>query len=183
MPSYKKKYEFLRTHIEIMERKVLLDEYILTELRDRIDELSVERDTIKEKERISDYQKNQLYLALNEIEELVTNQKATPPDLANRSTSEVIEITVDTLHRISKSLRDSNVRANTILENIAEFPRGKLLKRERKEQIIRSRNASMSSLAGRLSPSSSRNHLASPPGIPGRDRSNSNSTRDTSTRN
>lgn len=175
MPSFKDKYQNIKRLSESMERRVLLNEVVLAELRDRIESLLIEKDNAVEKEKISDYQKNQLYLALTEIEELVLSQKVTPPDLASRTTSEVFEIVVDSIHRISKSLRDSNVRANTIFENILDFPKGKLLKRERKEQILRNRNASVSSLAERMDLSPGRSQLASPPPI-FRERSGSNST-------
>lgn len=188
MPSYKDKYEYIRTHQEIMERRVLLDEIVLSDLKDRIDALTIEKENAVEREKISDYQKNQLYLALVEIEELVLSQKLTPPDLAMRTTQEVFETVVESLHRITKNLRDSNVRANTILENITGFPKGKLLKRERKEQIreqmtqsrAASRNASVSSFQDRQEMDPELPQLRSPPRLFDRNRSGSASSSRTS---
>jgi len=165
MPSYRDKFEAIKKSVESMEQRVLIDSAILRAMRSEIDELKQSQNTVKHpvEPAIDPFVKNQLSVALGEVEELLFGERQASVNLASYSTKEILEESVKRLHDVAQVLRDSSTRAETILEGLDLAPKGKLLKRERKEQM---RKASISSLTASLAkspPGSSRGELQSPP--------------------
>jgi len=165
MPSYRDKFEAIKKSVESMEQRVLIDSAILRAMRSEIDELKQSQNTIKHPVEpvIDPFVKNQLSVALGEVEELLFGERQASVNLASYSTKEILEESVRRLHDVAQVLRDSSTRAETILEGLELAPKGKLLKREKKEQM---RKASISSLTASLAkspPGSSRGELQSPP--------------------
>lgn len=144
MPFYTEKYQTVRDTMDNLDTRVLLNSSALSFLKDRIEKLSRENATIRNRDKPSTQLRNQLALVLTEIEELVLGSKRSPPDFAFLGESESLELTIDSLQAIARVLRDSHVRAETILEGLDAPKSGKLVKRERREQM---RKESIASLA------------------------------------
>jgi hypothetical protein len=165
MPSYRDKFEAIKKSFNSMEQRVLIDSAILRAMRNEIDELKQSHNVVREPTEpiIDPFVKNQLSVALGEVEELLFGERHAPINLASFSNKDILEETVKRLHDVAQVLRDSSTRAETILDGLDIIPKGKLLKRERKEQM---RKASISSLTASLAkspPGSSRGELQSPP--------------------
>ena len=166
MPSYRDKFEAIKKSLADMEQRVLIDSAILRAMRTEIDELKANQGATQaniSEPVVDPFVKNQLSVALGEVEELLFGERRAAVNLASYSNKEVLEEKVKRLHDVAQVLRDSSTRAETILEGLDIAPRGKLLKRERKEQM---RKASISSLTASLAkspPGSSRGELQSPP--------------------
>lgn len=168
MPSYKDKFETITRTMADINQRVLIDSAVLRTLRDEIEELKqravVPQSGEPSEPAIDPFVKTQLNVALGEVEELLFGDRITPVTLAANSSKEILETTINSLHKIAQLLRDSRTRAETILEGLDVMPKGKLVKRERREQM---RKESISSLAASLAQSPVRNladaGLQSPP--------------------
>ncbi len=161
MPSYKEKYEIVSLSLANMDRRVLVAELTLSTLRDRIIELERQRDEAHIESESDIFMKNQLAVALTEIEQLIYGDPQTASTFASRPTPEFIRTVTESLVNIGKVLRDSNSRAEMLLEGLEIKQGPKLLKRERREQL---RKESISSIAASMSTSPQR--MMSPPRKP-----------------
>jgi hypothetical protein len=168
MPSYKDKFETIARTMADIEQRVLIDSSILRSLRNEIEELKTRQENSVQlgpsEAPIDPFVKTQLNVALGEVEEFLFGDRVSSPSMVNLSTKEILESTILSLHKMAHVLRDSRTRAETILEGLDVMPKGKLVKRERREQM---RKASISSLAASLAQSPQRNihdtSLQSPP--------------------
>jgi hypothetical protein len=182
MPSYKDKFETISRTMEDIEQRVLIDSAVLRSLKNEIDSLRQLQLNPPRREPseplIDPFVKTQLNVALSEVEELLFGNRITSPGIVNASGKEILEQTIASLHRMAQLLRDSHTRAETILEGLDVMPKGKLLKRERREQM---RKASISSLAASLTQSPPHNphttNLQSPPRFLSEDGSRTSSPR------
>jgi hypothetical protein len=166
MPSYKEKYEKIIDSLNNMERRVLIDEIVLSQLRDRMRNLEEENAAEK---LISPEMQHSLalfHMSLIEVEDLILKEKVTQADFPTRSPLECIRKATESLNVVARHLRDSHIRAEAILDDISVQISGKLLKQERKEQI---RQDNYPDMIGVLSTGNSRH--ASP-----RSRGRSNTT-------
>lgn len=177
MPSYKEKYQLVAHRLTDMDRRVLVAESTIASLRDKIVELSNQRDTQEVETEADIFIRNQFVVALSEIEQLMLGESTSVLDLAGKSQSEFLRISTEKLLSIGKMLRESHSRAEILLEDLELKPKGKLMKRERREQM---RKESISSLAASMSASPQR--LASPPPIPVRRETSPFSDRSTRSR-
>jgi hypothetical protein len=168
MPSYKDKFETITRNMADIEQRVLIDSGILRSLRNEIENLKAQQSVVPRMEstepKIDPFVKTQLSVALGEVEELLFGERVSNSALVELSSKDILETTVASLHKMAQLLRDSRTRAETILEGLDVVPRGKLLKRERREQM---RKESISSLAASLAQSPQRDPmvagLQSPP--------------------
>lgn len=163
MPSYKEKYEFTVLQLSDMDRRVLIAESTLSYLKDQLNDLTLQRERDKEESESDIFIKNQFTVALGEVESLLYGEVQTRRDLSSRPTVEIIRVATESLIGVAKVLRESQGRAEMMLEGIDIQPKGKLIKRERREQM---RKESISSLAASLAASPP--SLMSPPAIPRR---------------
>ncbi len=116
MPSYKEKYLTVSNKLDSMERRILIDESILLLLKEEVEQLS--RSKEEKNDVPSSYMQNQMILALNEIEDLCFGTKRTTLNPALQNADELYEKIINSLHSISKMLRDSHVRAKTLTDVI-----------------------------------------------------------------
>lgn len=170
MPSYKDKFEWLKYKMADLEKKILINDSVLLDLKETILELQDQNSSLQSRDNTDGYIRSQFITALKELEVTLNLPKRSTAELASVTTNEMLLVSIETLAEANKVLRDSSTRAATILEDISIKTTGKLLKSKRKEQI---QQASLSSIAATLAQSPERG--LSPPAPVTRNRSPSSS--------
>jgi len=173
MPSFKEKFEVVKAALSNMESRVLISEARLRELLTRITELEEEVFGKQGQPSDIDLQVVQINTQLDEIQKLLGIDTSLKLTSSENSTESTFSEMSRTLHVITRHLRESSVRASTLLNGLVGRPASKLLNRGRREAI---RKQSITSLASSLAQSPPR--ILSPPRIPekGHSRSASSST-------
>lgn len=160
MPSFKEKFETVRASLASMESRVLISESKLRELLSRVAELETEVYGKAEESLEADQQVIQINTQLEEIGKLLGIDTSLKMTSDATSHSDLFNDLSKSLHKITRHLRESSVRASTLLDGLVAQPANKLLSRGRREGI---RKQSIASLATSLAQSPPR--LMSPPCI------------------
>lgn len=153
MPSYKDKFQWLKFKMADLEKKILITDTVLLELKETILELQDQNSTLQSRDNTDGYIRSQFVTALKELEVTLNLPNRSTAELTSVTTNEMLLVAIETLAEANKVLRDSSTRAATILEDISIKTTGKLLKSKRKEQI---QQASLSSIAATLAQSPER---------------------------
>lgn len=117
MPSYKEKYTHICNRLTTMERRVLLDETILLELRQTVLDLQVKLNAPPKE--IDEFMLNQLHLALTELIRYASPQFQLPAHFKGKEITEILTTTTEMIFNVVSLLRDATVRAQTILSDIS----------------------------------------------------------------
>nr|QUE49134.1 MAG: hypothetical protein [Sclerotinia sclerotiorum negative-stranded RNA virus 1-WX] len=120
MPSYKEKYFSICNRLTTMERRVLLDESILLDLRQTI--LNLQTQLNNPQKELDEFLINQLHLALTELIKYANPQFQLPAHFKGKEINEILTITTEMIFNAVSLLRDATVRAQTIISDIPSKP-------------------------------------------------------------
>ncbi|QJW39406.1 hypothetical protein QKS21_gp1 [Botrytis cinerea negative-stranded RNA virus 3] len=112
MPSYKDKYETVLLSLSIMERKILINEYILTDLVKKVEEL--QKDLNDEENSL--FVKEGLVKAVRDLEYLVLGHKSKDRVDPARRSIDVMEELSTTLSKVVVYVKESQARAESLLD-------------------------------------------------------------------
>lgn len=153
MPSYKEKLSYLKRQLTDMDKRILITEDEIRLIKAKIEGLEEDNKRLSSKDTSDGYIRNQLAIVCKEIENQLLDKNDFPTNLVNMSDTEIIALTTDLLRDVMNCVRESRTRAETLLGDIIQIKPGKLLKKERQEQL---KSESLASLTAALSGSSSR---------------------------
>lgn len=148
MPSYKHKWYQVLHRLDKMESRTLITESALRSLIDQVNRSQNGVPATHEADEEGMRSIAQLMIQLTELAELI-GVELEPPNIMSRTTYQgILDVACRSISAVTRALRESEVRAETLLKSIEEPKTGKLLKRSRREQM---RKESISSLVAVLS--------------------------------
>jgi hypothetical protein len=153
MPSYKDKFIWTKLKMADIEKKILITDTVLLELKSTILELQDQNNSLQSRDNADGYIRSQFVTAMKELETTLNLPNKCTAEMLGVTTNELLLVAIESLAEANKTLRDSSTRAATILEEISVKTTGKLLKREQREKI---HQASLSSIAATLAQSPER---------------------------